>query len=320
MEIIENIRAQKMIELAKEACNSIGIECEEYSEHENTLYCKKINAKKNLNIYICAENECMKYITWFYQEKDDSKFEKAARIVSLLNSSNFLGNFLFDVKTGHIGFEIISSYYKSTMHVSSIAEMILSTAVVVENFRGVVFDFLDDQIDETEAIERFVKGVVRHEMDMENEEDDEQEADVMLDIICQALDSINYRYERNNEERTVFFLVQGDDLDFGNLFTVDDVYRTICLFTNLKIKFDKNDFDKIAYATCHASQRTINGGFFADDEGVYFKMVTAYNNSAISPELVNRMLEGACEVCDLFNDKFQDLADEKMTLEQFLKI
>ena len=63
----------------------------------------------------------------------------------------------------------------------------------------------------------------------------------------------------------------------------------------------------------------LNGSFEMDvnDGYIAFKLIVPFMESIVSEKVCRYMINLSCDMVDRFNDKFQKLADNKMTLNDF---
>ena len=137
--------------------------------------------------------------------------------------------------------------------------------------------------------------------------------------IIEMLDSINFHYDRYDEDLVIRFTVSGDDIPMTMIFTVDPEREVVRLFSPMPFKIDEDKRTELALAVAIANYGLVNGSFDYDlsDGEIRFRCTTCYRDSVVGPNLFKYMLSISNGTTDDYNDKFMMLNKGMMTLQQF---
>ncbi len=147
-----------------------------------------------------------------------------------------------------------------------------------------------------------------------------QDAVQAYKTLCAMLDSINWKYTKDDQELYIQATAKGDDLAIPLKISIDKDRQLVKLFSEL---FDVEEDKKveIAQAICAVNYRLVNGCFdFGMKEGdISFRLCAPYHESVISEEYMKYILMCSCGTIDDYNDKLLALSKGHFTLEQFLQ-
>ena len=81
----------------------------------------------------------------------------------------------------------------------------------------------------------------------------------------------------------------------------------------------QDKIDELCKAVIIANWAMLNGSFEMDvnDGYIAFKLIVPFMESIVSEKVCRYMINLSCDMVDRFNDKFQKLADSRMTLDEF---
>lgn len=151
------------------------------------------------------------------------------------------------------------------------------------------------------------------------EKNKEMEAKALYKTLCQTLDNMQWHYNREEENFIVRTSAIGDDLSMKLMIKIDADRQVMYLKSPMPFAIAESVRDTMAKAILIANYSMLNGSFEFDYRDGYlaFKMVIPYMESIISEAVCKYMIVLSCSMTDKYNDKFQAVAEGRMTLTQF---
>lgn len=147
------------------------------------------------------------------------------------------------------------------------------------------------------------------------------EAKVLFGTLCQTLDNMQWKY--NKEERednfALFTSAVGKDLTMKLAIRIDVDRQVMYLKSPMPFAVPQEMRDTLAKALIIANWSMLNGSFEMDmnDGFVAFKMIVPYMSSMLSTEVCRYMIVLSCNMVDKFNDKLDAICKGQMTLTEF---
>lgn len=147
----------------------------------------------------------------------------------------------------------------------------------------------------------------------------ENEAKSLYKTLCQTLDNMQWKYDKGEENLIVRTSAVGDDLAMKLNMKIDAERQVMYLKSPMPFAIPEDMRDTMGKAVLIANYTMLNGSFEFDlsDGYLAFKIVVPYMESLISEAVCKYMIVLSCHMTDKFNDKFQALAEGRMTLEEF---
>ncbi len=142
----------------------------------------------------------------------------------------------------------------------------------------------------------------------------------VFSTLCNTLDSMNLRYERDDEKLVIDITVRGDDLPMRALIEIDPERELVRLLSPMPFKIDDEKRIETAIATSIVNNMLVDGSFdFNINSGdLYFRMTNSFRDSDIGPALLKYMFDVSMVTIDEYNDKFFMLNKGKMDFRDFL--
>ena len=149
----------------------------------------------------------------------------------------------------------------------------------------------------------------------------EMEAKSLYKTLCQTLDNMKWTYSKEEDKLTIRTSAIGNDLSMKIMIRIDADRQVMYLKSPMPFTIPESTRDKMGKAIIIANYTMLNGSFEFDFSDGYlaFKMVVPYMESIISEAVCKYMIVLSCSMTDKFNDKFQALAEDRMTLAEFEK-
>ena len=147
----------------------------------------------------------------------------------------------------------------------------------------------------------------------------ESEAISMYNTLCATLDNIKWHYSKEEEKLVVRTSAVGEDLSMKLYIKVDADRSVMYLKSGMPYTVPQDKIDELCKAVIIANWAMLNGSFEMDvnDGYIAFKLIVPFMESIVSEKVCRYMINLSCDMVDRFNDKFQKLADSRMTLDEF---
>lgn len=147
-------------------------------------------------------------------------------------------------------------------------------------------------------------------------------ADEVYRIIISTLDSREWRYDAEEDEKTIRLGVNGDSLPINIVLRVDEERKLIRLYSPLPFKMSEDKRMEGAIAACAASYGMVNGNFNYDiTEGIIlFRMTNCYENCAVGQGLIRYMIDFACATVDEYSAHFFALNKGIIGVDKFVEM
>lgn len=140
--------------------------------------------------------------------------------------------------------------------------------------------------------------------------------------LCEALDSQNWKYRRDDEKMTVEYTVKGEDLPMGFTFYCDAERQLVKLVSPLPLEVDESARLDMSLAISMVNDKLVNGCFDYDivHGRVHFRVCNSFHDSVLSPQVFLYMLGVSIHTVDQFNEKLVPVAAGAISIERFIEI
>jgi len=138
--------------------------------------------------------------------------------------------------------------------------------------------------------------------------------------LCQALDSREWHYKKDEEKLSVECGAQGEDLPMEITIRVDADRMLIILISHLPFVIQEDKRLDTAVAVSTINNLLVDGCFDFDIKSghMFFRMTNSFIESEIGEDVFMYLLMCSCQTIDEYNDKFLMLAKGMLSIEQFL--
>ncbi len=139
--------------------------------------------------------------------------------------------------------------------------------------------------------------------------------------LCESMDELNWRYEKDEEKMVIHFRVTGEDIPMEFVVHCDAERQLIRLMSFLSFKIMEDKRIDLAIATSHANYLLADGSFDYNlgDGTIIFRMTSSFRESLVGVELFKYMIQVACLTVDKYNDKFLMLSKGMLSIADFIK-
>ena len=141
------------------------------------------------------------------------------------------------------------------------------------------------------------------------------------DLLCNTLDEMGWRYEKDKSKLAVETMVQGEDIPIRYLIQIVPDLQLLRLYSHMPFTVPEDKRLEMAYALNYVNSRIVDGSFdFNINEGIIlFRITSSFLDSEIGNMVFAYMLQVTGTVVDEFNDKFYEYADGRITFEQLME-
>lgn len=153
------------------------------------------------------------------------------------------------------------------------------------------------------------------------EEMNEISAKRVYDTLCTALDEIELKYDKKEDDLAIYFIMQGEDIPMDFIIQVHQKPAIVHLISPLPFKIEEEKIPQIAMAVCAANNALLNGAFDLDMQmkRISFRMSLSYYDSLLGKENLKKMVGASVGMTDDFNDMFLMLNKGMISLDNFLE-
>ena len=139
--------------------------------------------------------------------------------------------------------------------------------------------------------------------------------------LCDTIEQMNWKFQKDDERLLVHFSVTGEDIPMSFVLMVDVKRQLIRLLSTLPFRMKEDKRMDGAAATCVANYRLANGNFAYDlsDGTIYFKMTASFRASLIGPQLFRYLIACSCSTVDRYNDQFFAINEGILSLADFIE-
>lgn len=148
-----------------------------------------------------------------------------------------------------------------------------------------------------------------------------QVAKEIYNSLCDAIDKIGWKYDKEEDKLLVHFAVSGEDIPMKFIMFVDEDRQLLRLISYMPFKMSEAKRYEGAVAACVSSYGLIDGSFDYDitDGEISFRMVQPFMDGSISESTFMHMISFSCSVVDDYNDRFMALDKGFMSIEEFIQ-
>ncbi len=138
--------------------------------------------------------------------------------------------------------------------------------------------------------------------------------------LCDAIDSREWTYDKDEDDLIVRFGVSGDDIPMRFIIVVDADRQLIRVLSFMPFNMCEEKRIEGALATCEATFRLTDGSFDYNifDGSIAFRMTASFRESIIGEELFQYMISCSCVTVDRYNDQFLAIDKGILSVEDFI--
>lgn len=143
-----------------------------------------------------------------------------------------------------------------------------------------------------------------------------------FDKLRQTLDERKWHYDTDEEDYSVSFKVNGDDLLLDFQIRVDKKRDLVVLYSRLPFKVSKERAVQMAQAVNHANTMLAEGSFDYNYKSGFlcYRLTNSFRGSVLSASVYDRMISMAGHTVDDYNEKFLLLSLGAISLEACKKM
>lgn len=143
-----------------------------------------------------------------------------------------------------------------------------------------------------------------------------------FDKLRQALDERKWHYDTDEEDYSVSFKVNGDDLLLDFQIRIDKKRDLVVLYSRLPFKVSKERAVQMAQVVNHANTMLAEGSFDYNYKSGFlcYRLTNSFRGSVLSASVYDRMISMAGHTVDEYNEKFLLLSLGAISLEACKKM
>lgn len=143
----------------------------------------------------------------------------------------------------------------------------------------------------------------------------------VFEALCNMLESRNTKYDKDEENLMVHFILSGEDIPMRFILVVDAERQLVRLLSPLPFKMNEDKRLEGAIAACAASFGMLDGNFDYDinDGTIVFRMTACYRDSNISEDFFVYMIACSNAMVEKYNDRFLALNKGYMEVSEFIE-
>lgn len=148
-----------------------------------------------------------------------------------------------------------------------------------------------------------------------------KQAKIAFDTLCEMLDEIKWKYEKDEERLVVTCSAQGDDLPIDVRMEVSAERQGVSFMSELPFTVPEDKRVEVALAI-HVINYALADGSFDYNLGngrVLFRMTSTFKGSLLGKEAFEYILDVTCGTVDDYNDKLLMIMKDRMTIEELVK-
>ena len=138
--------------------------------------------------------------------------------------------------------------------------------------------------------------------------------------LCKAIEEREWSFMKHDEDLTVTFIVNGDDIPISFIIVVDEDRQMIRVYSPLPFNIPEDKRMELAIATCAVTDKLADGSFDYNIENgvIVFRMTASFLGSNIGDVLFQYMIDCTCVTVDRYNDQFLALGKGLISISDFL--
>ena len=149
-----------------------------------------------------------------------------------------------------------------------------------------------------------------------------ERADAVFKCYCDFLDGKNFKYQRDESERSIILQITGEDFPMTTLFKVEEEHERTFVFSKIPFEAQKEKLTDLIMATTFINQVLAIGAFCVDTENLYcsFESNEIYTGfGGFNAEYAERVIISAFSAIEKYNDKLFAINKGLMTVRDFSK-
>ncbi len=148
-----------------------------------------------------------------------------------------------------------------------------------------------------------------------------KQAQATFQTLCNMLDSINWNYEKDEEELKIRTHARGDDLPMDVRITVDPDRELVILLSPLPFSIGEEKRSEVAVAISCINLGIVNGSFDYNylTGDVFFRITSSFMESLIGPEMFHYLMGVSFQTIDEYNDKILMVSKGNMSIPEIIQ-
>lgn len=140
----------------------------------------------------------------------------------------------------------------------------------------------------------------------------------VFESACAALDAMDIKYKKVEDDLVILFGHRGQDMNHELLLAVNARQEAIQLIERLPFEIEADKARDVACAVCLVNDRILAGSFTFDMESrLSYEVTQLYSGSLIGEETIKRMIIALVITVEEYDDKFMALNKGYVTVDEF---
>lgn len=140
--------------------------------------------------------------------------------------------------------------------------------------------------------------------------------------IVNHLNSVNWKFDRNDDDLVISTGVHSEDLPINFIIAVNAKNQVVQFLSKLPFNMAEDKRVEGAIAVCMVNYGLIDGSFDYDinDGKIIYRLTCSYRGSSIDGDLINYIIIIASQTVEDYNDKFFMLSKGMIDLKKFAEM
>ena len=141
------------------------------------------------------------------------------------------------------------------------------------------------------------------------------------DLLCNTLNEMGWRYERDKSKLSVETMVQGEDIPIRYFIQIVPDVQLLQIYSHMPFTVPEDKRLEMSYILNYINSKLVDGSFDfnIDNGGLLFRVTSSFIDSEIGNLVFTYAIQITAAVVDEYNDKLYEYAEGKITFEQLME-
>lgn len=141
------------------------------------------------------------------------------------------------------------------------------------------------------------------------------------DLLCNTLNEMGWRYERDKSKLSVETMVQGEDIPIRYFIQIVPDVQLLQIYSHMPFTVPEDKRLEMSYILNCINSKLVDGSFDfnIDNGGLLFRVTSSFIDSEIGNLVFTYAIQITAAVVDEYNDKLYEYAEGKITFEQLME-
>lgn len=147
----------------------------------------------------------------------------------------------------------------------------------------------------------------------------DEQAKNVFNTICEMLDDLGFKYDKQEEDLVIHSGAKGDDLVMPFMMRVAYDRKLVAFMSVIPIEVDDSVKENVAIALSMINCNLIDGCFVYFDGKISYKCDATYNGMMVGKKFFEKFMLTSLTIIDEYNDKLEKIAKEHMSVDDIVK-